>query len=62
MSIGGVSIILILGILNLTLLFFQLATGLRWVSVPMRVHRTSGKLLVVSGTVHGLLAILSDVL
>ncbi len=62
MSIGGVSIILLLGLLNLALLGFQLATGMHWVRVPVRVHRTSGVVLVVSGVLHASLAFLAEVL
>jgi len=62
MSIAGVSIILILGILNLVLGLFQLTTGMRWVKVPFRIHRTSGILLVISALIHGSLAVLADLL
>jgi hypothetical protein len=62
MSIGGVSIILILGVLNLCLLAFQLVSGLHWVRVPVRVHRTSGIVLVVSGVLHASLAFIAEVL
>ena len=36
MKIGGVSIILILGFINMILILFQLSTGLRWIKVPFR--------------------------
>ena len=62
MSIAGVSIILILGILNLVLALFQLSTGMRWVKVPFRIHRASGILLVISALVHGSLAVLAELL
>jgi len=62
MSIGGVSVILILGILNLVLLAFQLVTGMHWVRVPFGVHRTSGITLVVSAALHASLAILAEAL
>jgi len=58
-NIGGVSIILLLGLLNLILLGFQLVTGMHWVRVPLRVHRTSGVFLVASGVLHGALALLA---
>ncbi len=60
MAIGGISIILILGIINFLLLLFQLATGLRWIKVRFGVHRKTGILLFVIATVHGLLGILSQ--
>ena len=47
MKTGGVSLILILGIVNLLLLSFQLSTGLRWVKVPFGVHRKTGIVLLV---------------
>ena len=62
MNIGGFSLILILGLVNLVLVLFQLSTGMRWVKVPFKVHRTSGILLVVSAVVHGLLAALVELL
>lgn len=45
MMIGGVSIILILGILNMFLILFQIGTGLRWIGVPFRVHRRTAIIL-----------------
>jgi hypothetical protein len=62
MNIGGLSLILILGLLNLVLVLFQLSTGMRWVKVPFKVHKTSGIVLVVSAVVHGLLAALAELL
>ena len=38
MKIGGVSIILLLGMLNMVLILFQMSTGLRWIRVPIGVH------------------------
>lgn len=58
MSIGGVSIILLLGILNLLLILFQMSTGLRWIKVTFQVHRKTGIALFISAIFHGLLAIL----
>ena len=62
MNRGGLSLILILGFLNLVFVLFQLSTGMRWLKVPFKVHRTSGILLVVSAVVHGLLAVLAELL
>ena len=62
MSVGGVSIILILGILNLVLALFQFTTGMHWVKIPFRIHRASGILLVISALIHGSLAVLADLL
>lgn len=58
MVIGGISIILILGIINFLLLLFQLASGLHWIRVPFGTHKKTGLLLFVTATLHGLLGIL----
>jgi hypothetical protein len=58
MTIGGVSIILILGVLNLVLVAFQISSGLRWIKVPFAVHRRSGITLFFSAVIHAFLAIL----
>jgi len=60
MKIGGVSIILILGFINMILILFQLSTGLRWIKVPFRTHRTTGMILFISAVLHGFLAYLAD--
>ncbi len=57
MRIGGVSIILILGVINFSLLCFQAASGLRWIKVPFGIHRKTGLVLFIVATIHGLLAI-----
>ncbi len=56
MRFGNVSIILLLGLVNFGLLFFQLATGLRWLKMPSGVHKKTGIALVIVATLHGLLA------
>jgi hypothetical protein len=58
MTIGGISIILILGILNFALIVFQLLTGLRFIKVRFGVHKKTGILLLILASVHGILAIL----
>ena len=60
MVIGGISIILILGIINFLLLLFQLTTGLRWIKVRFGVHRKTGILLFITASIHGLLGLLSQ--
>jgi hypothetical protein len=60
MNIGGVSIILVLGILNFLMILFQLSTGLRWIKVPFGVHKKSGMTLLVSATLHAILALLTS--
>lgn len=59
MKIGGISIVLIFGMINLVLLFFQLSTGWRWIKVNFTTHRRSGIALVISAVIHAILAILS---
>ena len=59
MTIGEVSIILILGICNLLLILFQLLSGLRVIKVKFGVHKKTGIALVVFATVHGLLGFIA---
>jgi hypothetical protein len=59
MKIGGVSIILILGIINFLLLLFQISSGMRWIKVKMALHRKTGVTLLITAFFHGLLAILT---
>ena len=60
MNIGGISIILMLGILNFLLILFQLSTGLRCIKVPFGVHKKSGMILLISATLHAVLAFLAS--
>jgi len=60
MSTGGISIILVLGLVNLALITFQLATGLRYLRVKPIVHRYTGLTLFFCSIVHGLLAYLTS--
>jgi hypothetical protein len=57
MTIFGVSIILLLGIVNFILLMFQLLSGMHVIKAPFRVHKFSGIALVISAALHGILAI-----
>ena len=59
MKIGGVSIILILGIINFILLLFQISSGLRWIKAPFGVHRKVGIVLFIIASVHGVLGLLA---
>ena len=59
MAIAGISIILILGVINFFLLLFQLFSGLHWIKVQFGVHRKTGLLLFVLATIHGLLGVLA---
>jgi hypothetical protein len=55
MTIGGVSIILIGGLVNLILLLFQLLSGLHYIKVPFGVHKKTGIILVFCAIIHGIL-------
>jgi hypothetical protein len=59
MSVGGISIILILGICNLVLILFQIATGLRIIKVRFGVHKKTGLILLAVASIHGVLAMLA---
>jgi len=60
MTIGGVSIILIGGMINLILLLFQLLSGLHYINVPFGVHKKTGILLVVCAMIHGILGFIAQ--
>ena len=60
MTIGGISIIFLLGIGNLLLVLFQLLSGLRILKVNPKVHRKTGIALVVFAIAHGALAVLAN--
>lgn len=60
MKIGGVSIILVLGLINLLLLSLQLSSGLRWIKLPFGIHRKTGIALFVTAVIHGVLGIISQ--
>ncbi len=59
MTICGVSVILILGIVNMILILFQICTGLRWISLPLRWHRGGAFALLLSSLAHATLAFLT---
>jgi len=60
MKIGGVSIILILGLVNLLLLSLQLSSGLRWIKLPFGIHRKTGIALFVTALIHAILGIVAQ--
>jgi hypothetical protein len=60
MTIAGISIVLILGIVNLILILFQAVSGLRLIKVKPRTHRASGLFLTATALAHGLLATLAN--
>lgn len=60
MTIAGISLIIILGVVNLLLVLFQVATAKRWVVVPFSWHRRGGVVLLAGALIHGVLAFLSQ--
>jgi hypothetical protein len=60
MSVFGVSIILMLGFINLGLLIFQLLTGLRYIKVRFSIHKKTGIILCAFALVHGTLGFLAS--
>jgi len=59
MTIAGISMVLLLGILNLILIIFQVSTGKKWIKVNFAWHRRLGVLLLLTAIVHAVLAYLS---
>ncbi len=57
--LGGVSMILILGIINFILVLLQLATGLHFIKLSFAFHKRSGIVLFFTASLHGLLALLA---
>ena len=53
--IGGISIVLILGVINFLLILFQLSSGLRLIKVSVLTHRKTGITLLISAFLHALL-------
>lgn len=56
--IGGISIVLILGVINFLLILFQLSSGLRLVKVSFLTHRKTGIVLLISAFLHAIFGIL----
>ena len=52
--VGGISIVLILGIINFLLILFQLSSGLRLIKVSFLTHRKTGIALLISASLHAL--------
>ncbi len=59
MTIGGVSFVLILGVINLLLILFQVGSGKRYLKVNFTWHRRLGLLLLMMAIIHAVLAYLS---
>ncbi len=59
MTIAGVSLILIFGVINLLLIIFQLSTGKRWLKINFKWHRRLGPVLLLTAVIHAILAFLA---
>jgi len=57
MKIGGISILLITGILNGLLILFQTGSGLGYIKVPFGVHRKTGVALLFTAMIHAFFAV-----
>jgi cytochrome b subunit of formate dehydrogenase len=57
MTVFGISIFAISGIINFILLLFQFLSGLRVIKVKIKVHKTTGIILFVIATLHGIIGI-----
>lgn len=62
MADEGISIILVLGVVNMVLLLFQLLSGLRIITVPFGLHRKTGIALFCVAVVHGSLGLIAELL
>ncbi|MDW7759835.1 MAG: hypothetical protein SCM96_04255 [Acidobacteriota bacterium] len=60
MTIGGISIIWILGIVNFLLILFQIASGFRYIKVKIGIHKKTGLALLFFASAHGFLAFLAN--
>ena len=54
------NIILVLGIINLALVLFQVASGMKYIQMSFTAHKRAGITLLVTATLHGAIAILAD--
>lgn len=50
------------GFIMLALLFFQMASGMRWIKLPpkrrLKIHKTAGTILLVLAVVHGAMGLI----
>lgn len=60
MNVGGGSLLLISGVLNYGLVVFQIASGKKFIKVPIQIHRKTGIMLLITATLHGALAIFAN--
>jgi len=54
----NIDIILWLGIINLLLITFQLLSGLHFIKVKYKIHKSLGILLFFTATIHGIYALI----
>ncbi|MDI6697539.1 MAG: hypothetical protein QME85_01205 [Candidatus Saccharicenans sp.] len=59
MTIAGISLVLILGSVNLVLVLFQVSTGKKWLKINFLWHRRLGLVLLLTAIAHAVLAYLS---
>jgi hypothetical protein len=59
MNIGGISLLLITGVINFILILFQVSSGKGWINVPFRLHRKAGIILLITAGVHAVLAVIA---
>lgn len=59
MTVAGISLVLILGLINLVLVLFQVGSGKRWLKVNFTWHRRLGVVLLLTAVLHAVLAYLS---
>ena len=56
----NMNILLVLGIINLALVLFQVASGLKYIQMSFIAHKRAGITLLITATLHGAIAILAD--
>jgi hypothetical protein len=54
------NIILVLGIINFVLVLFQVASGMRYITMSFAAHKRAGITLLITATLHGAIAIFAD--
>ncbi len=59
MTVAGISLVLLLGLVNLILVLFQVSSGKKWLKVNFVWHRRLGLLLLFTAVIHAVLAYLS---
>jgi hypothetical protein len=60
MAIFGVSVVFLLGIINLLLLLFQFLSGMHFIKVKYKMHKRAGIVFLATGLLHAILAILAN--